>query len=437
MASFPEGFLWGATVSAHQVEGGNYANDWWRWEQRPGRIRDGSNSQVAADHFQRFAADLELARKLGLRSLFLSVEWSRIQPDSESFDEAAIAHYTGVLDAMIARDIEPVCVLHHAANPGWFGERRGWLNPKAPEFFACYAARMAAVLGSKCRWWIPLYEPMHTLRKAYLEGQWPPGLRNPIAAIARALPHMQRAHDAAYDAIHAQRPDAMVGVALRGAAGTPEDPDRSWDWRAAQIQTAWPTVFLNSLGRLVTEGLRPRRAARGARVRPLDFLGVSYYGKQMVRFSPLRLPQLFVERTHLDMEPAAAELHNSCATAFRDVLSAMAGYNLPILITGNGVATEDDRQRCSYLLDHVSVVQRCLEEGVDVRGYFHRAFLDGFEWTRGYSARYGLVHVTRETLARTPNPSAYLYKEICETNAVNSGAIARFRSMSGEVRAER
>lgn len=426
--TFPKNFLWGATLSAHQVEGGNYANDWWRWEQRPGRIRDRANSQVAAGHFTRFEADFDLARKLGMRAILFSIEWSRVQPVPKAFDEAAIAHYGAVLDALIVRGIEPVCVLHHVTNPSWFTERRGWRNRGSPDFFEAYAARMAAEFAPKCRWWVPFYEPMHAVRMAYLEGIWPPGAQNPAAGIMEALERLKQAHDRAYRAIHAQRPDAMVGAALRGRANRPQDKDRSWDVRAAHGQNKWPVRFLGPRKAWVMDRFRPwqRREPGGALDQPLDFLGVGFYGAETVRFNPFKPRHLFVKYTDAFGSPVGVETCEAAPESFYHVLREMARYGLPILVTGNGIATEEDRRRCVYLLDHLAVVHRCLQEGMDIRGYFHRAFLDGFEWTRGYSARYGLVHVARETLARTPNTSAYLYKDICESGTLRRGTLARF-----------
>ena len=423
MICFPKDFLWGATLSAHQVEGANYGNDWWRWEQRPGRIRDGANSQVAAGHFARFEDDFDLARKLGLRAVLFSIEWSRVQPNPDAvFDEEVIGHYAAVLDALLARYLEPVCVLHHVTVPAWFAQRGGWRHARAPESFERYVARMAAVFGEKCRWWLPFYETVHTVRMGYVEGRWPPGGHAPLAAL-RALAHLEEAHVLAYDAIHAQRPDAMVGVAVRGRACRPLDGDRSWDVRAAKAQNAFAHAFQDRLaGRFW-----PWQRRTGAGLEGLvDFLGLAYYGSETVRFNPLRPRRLFTQYTDAAGRPVDVGSVTTDPDGFHRVLQDVACYGLPILVTGNGLATENDLERCRYLLDHLAVVHRCLEEGLDIRGYFHRAFLDGFEWTQGYTARYGLVHIDRETLARTPNPSAYLYKDICETGTFRRGTLAQF-----------
>ena len=140
----------------------------------------------------------------------------------------------------------------------------------------------------------------------------------------------------------------------------------------------------------------------------------------------MALGRLFADRVGPTGRPVSDEECARDTAGFREILERSSRHGLPIMLVGNGIATDDDDQRRTYLLDHLSVIHRCLQDGLDIRGYFHRAFLDGFEWTHGYSARYGLVHVARDTLARTPNPSAYLYKDICDTGAVRRGTVARF-----------
>ncbi len=429
---YPEDFLWGATLSAHQVEGDNYANDWWRWEQRPGRILDGANSQVASGHFEQYASDIDLARKLGLQSLFLPIEWSRVQPAAGVFDENAIMHYHEVLSCLVDCGIEPICVLCHAALPQWMANRRGWTHPRSALWFEGYVARMAAEFAPTCRYWIPLYEPMHAIRLGLGEGIWPPGKHNAGLTMLWSLQHLTQAHDAAYHAIHAQRPDAQVGVALRGRQCAPLDPDQAWDVRHAHGHEVWPHHFLNPPGASrVTLALDPFWFQSGTPsvsscARALDFLGVSYYGTEIIRFNPLKIRRCFVDYMDKAGNAIHVEKTEAAPAGLYPVVQSMARYGLPLWIAGNGVATSDDATRCSFLLDHLAVMRECIREGVDIRGYFHRSFLDGFEWTRGYQARYGLVHVARESLDRTPNPSAYLYKDICETNTIRKGTCARF-----------
>jgi beta-glucosidase len=157
-----------------------------------------------------------------------------------------------------------------------------------------------------------------------------------------------------------------------------------------------------------------------------DFIGVSYTGSETVRFTPWHPRRLFVQYTDsegLEVSPESCEPH---AEGLHSLLHEMSGYGVPLLVTGNGIATDDDAQRCAYLREHVQAVQRACEEGLDIRGFLYRSLLDGFEWTEGYLPRYGLVHVDRGTCARTPNPSAYFFKDICEAGELRDGAIKQF-----------
>ena len=416
MFSFPEGFLWGASLSAHQAEGGNFASDWWRWEQRPGRIRDGATSARAAGHFEQFERDFALAGALGHNAHLLSIAWSRVQPAADRFDDAALAHYGRVLDTLVGAGIEPVCALHCVATPAWFAQQGGWTNPRSPGLFAQYARRILADHAGKCRWWIPIYEPLHGLNMAYVERVWPPASRNLCRAV-RALRNMARAHLAAYGAIHEARADALVGVAIRGRRFRPEDPDNAWDLRVARREThRCCHGFLRAVRKICASS----RTGAGPISSVADFLGVGYCGIETIRFAPLKPFALFAEVLH-EKQGATPD-----AEGFRALLDELAAYGLPMLITGNGIATGNDAARCEYILGDLAVVQGALGAGVDVRGYIYRSLLDQFEWHEGYRTRFGLVHVDRETLARTPNPSAYLYKDICEHGGVRRGAVAKF-----------
>lgn len=410
MVGFPENFLWGASLSAHQVEGDDFHSDWWRWEQGSRRIRDRSTSQMASGHFERYAADFALARKLGHSAHLFSLSWARVQPAEGAFDEAALQHYSAVVDALHKNKLEPICVLCHVAAPQWFAERYGWHNAKAPHLFETYAERIAQLLAGRCRWYIPILEPMHQVHMQYMAGAWPPQSKS-IPKALRALHHVLEAHERAYRALHRARADAMVGLSVRTARFQPLEETSSWDLRAARrekrrcnrlvldavLRGEWPLPFG-----------KPEHARDAA-----DFVGVSYYGSCTVRFDPLHPSRLFAASTQDEVDPVG----------FREVLRDVAQYGRPILITGNGIAADNDHIRARFLLDHLAAVLAAIRDGSDVLGYSHHSLLDGFEWHEGYGPRFGLVHVARDTLARTPNPSAYLYKDICETGTFRRGTV--------------
>ncbi|MCC6486084.1 MAG: family 1 glycosylhydrolase, partial [Candidatus Hydrogenedentes bacterium] len=271
--------------------------------------------------------------------------------------------------------------------------------------------------------WIPILEPEHLVNMAWIEGQWPPG-GGPFWSAYTALLSLMKCHAAAYRAIHHIQPDAQVGLSVRARRCRPANSASEWDLRAANRESR------RSLELLVEAacGGRARFPFKSARemADTADFLAVSYYGAETVRWAPDRPLRFFRALTDEAERPARAGVYLPDAEGFKEVLSRARVFGRPILIAGNGVDTEDDKERCRFLLDHLAALDGAIREGADVRGYFHRSLLDGFEWTDGYSSRYGLVHVDWETLGRTPNPSAYLFKDICETGAIRTGAVERF-----------
>lgn len=433
MKPFPSDFLWGATVSAHQVEGENYDSDWWHYEQRPGRIQGDATSQGAAEHWSRWREDFDLVRQFGMRALLISIEWSRIQPAPDTFDHEAVDHYRRVLEALRERDIEPLIVLHHVTLPQWFAKSYGWHHKRAPQLFEEYVDHVLPALGPLCTWWIPIQEPMHWISMAYLERCWPPAARSHREA-ASALKNMGRAHALAYRKIHAAVDEAKVGPAIRARRFVPYDQYSGWDVRTARREERrCNTLFLDA----VVQGKWPVSLRTDTEVMgTADFIGVSYLGQETLRFSPWRLGHLYAKRTGPDGASAHPTATEVSAEGFYDVMTNLTHYNLPMIVTGTGLATEDDSERCRFIVDHVEQARRMLEEGVDLRGFLVRSLLDGFEWADGYSQRYGLFHVDMETKSRMPNGSAYLFKELSESGELRQGTIHRFCNTQGSDRVE-
>lgn len=409
--SFPEQFLWGAAISAHKVEGGNFDNDWWRWEQRPNRIADNSTSARAADHFGRYEEDIGLARKLGMNALLISIEWSRVHPVADGFDDAAISHYEAVFDACREQEIEPIGVLHEVTQPAWFAAAGGWRNTGAPVHFEHYVNKAAEVLGQRCRYWIPLFEPDFCLHMRHAEGLWPDGLPRR----GTSLRHMAEAHVRAYHALHGVRPEAQVGVSLRAGMLLPLDERSAWDVRAARR-------LMHERHHRFIEAIRREHPGEP----PFDFIGLSYYGRQIVRFAPLEFRRRFAQIVDGQGRPCAADRTQADPRSLREALQVLSTHNKPIIVTGNGIATNQDGERCAYLLEHLWLIQQSIADGLDVRGYIHQSFLDGFEWQNGYRTRHGLVHVDWETQARTPNGSAFLYQDICRNGTIRMGTLSKF-----------
>ncbi len=420
MQIFPDAFLWGGALLGHAVEGGNFHSDWWRWEQRPRRVRNEDTSRIAAGHFERYAQDVELARKLGLNALLVVTEWSRIEPEEGCFDPSALAHYIEVLDAIRAAGLEPICALCHVAAPYWFTAKYGWSNQETPRLFARYVDYVAAAWTPRCRWWFPFLEPMHLVSMGYMEGLWPPG----VSSLPRSLRAVQRIAEAQARSsviLRHYRDDVQVGLSILGRSFAPFDPENAWDVRAAQREE-WRNNQL--LLDAAFKGRWPLRRKQEGRTTP-DFIGLSYTGMEMIRFSPWRPARLFTRLVDAEGHAQPPMACTPSPDGFEPLVRRISEYGAPILITGRGTGGDDGLRR-SRLLDEITGIQHALDAGLNIRGYCYGPFLDGFEWASGYSVRRGLVYVDWKTLARTPNPSAFLYKDICESGCIRPGTLARF-----------
>lgn len=419
--AFGEGFLWGAATAAHQVEGNNINNDWWRWEQLPGKINDGTRSGLACDHYNRFREDFGLLRSMGHNAHRMSLEWSRIEPEPGRYDEVAVAHYRDVISSLLERGITPMVTLHHFTNPTWLADRGGWENPSVVESFRRYARHCADQLGDLVTLWITINEPNVYAYQCYATGLWDPEKKNLLVA-ARVLRSLVRGHAAAYQEIRSSThgSTARVGVAQHLRVFQPWHPWSPLDRLAASFpHRAFNHWFLHAcatghagfplgLGQRIPEA-----------VGTLDFVGVNYYSRDMVSFRPGALGSMLSKTFPAPGRPRSDFGMEIYPEGFHTVLTdAWRTYGLPIYITENGVADATDRFRPRALIAHLAEMARAQREGVDIRGYLHWSSMDNFEWSEGYSMRFGLIEVDFDTQERRPRPSAALYSQVIERNGL-------------------
>jgi len=418
---FPQGFLWGTATSAHQVEGNNTNNDWWAWEQA-GRVKEPSG--LACDHYRRFREDFDLAKTLGHNAHRFSVEWSRIEPREDEFDEQAIAHYQDVVRALRERGLEPIVTLHHYTNPLWLAAKGGWTNPKVVDHFVRYSRRIAEALGDHVRYWLTLNEPMVYVVMHYLDGVGPPGERH-VRLVFQVMEHLIRAHAASYHTIHqvaqAHGREAKVSLAKHAQIFVP--CRKFWPGDrlvAALTERIYNHRFLDAVmeGRLRIPGRRTVRIPEATNT--LDFIGMNYYGRQFMRLGSFRRQEWWgvrcstrhhrevTERNCLDWDIYPPGLY--------EIIHWVVPYRRPILITENGICTDDDTQRGRFIVHHLGWVSRAIREGVPVIGYLYWSLLDNFEWTHGYAPRFGLVEVDYQTQARRVRQSAWRFAHVCRSN---------------------
>ena len=403
--TFPQGFLWGTSSAAHQVEGGNRNNDWWEWEQTPGHIANGDTSAVACDHYHRYREDFALLRDLNQNAHRLSIEWSRIEPSEGVFDTNEISHYRDVLSDLRERGITPMVTLHHFTNPSWFARKGGWAARDSHQAFLPFVDRVVDALGDLVGMWCTLNEPGIYAANGWITGEFPPGHKGDLYGQYRVTRGMHVAHEHAYRAIKRRRPDTPVGLSHHKFLFLPATRRRR-DVAAAALTQGFTDRWPTGVG-------RPSRIVEATS----DFIGIAHYWGQMAQLSP-HAADLFVRRFNPPGDPVTEMGFVSRPAWMRDVLNSLKRYGKPVYITENGIATTDDSWRERYLREILDSVQAAIQDGVDVRGYFHWTNTDNFEWARGYTAHFGLIAVDRKTLERTVKPSGRLYAAIAAANAL-------------------
>lgn len=354
-----------------------------------------------------------------------------MEPSPGVFDPDALAHYADVVRACRENGLEPIVTLHHFTLPRWLVERGGVGAPAAPVLFARYAAACAEAFGGGVRWWVTINEPSVLAVQGSLFGVWPPGERSLAAAFA-ALRGLLLMHAAGARAIHAtaarRGAEALVSVAHHERRQRPARRRNPLDAAAAVVPNY---VFNRWFLRSCRRGRVLPPVGGGERVPglvgSLDYLGVNYYTEGVVSFDPRAPATLFAHQyedpelphTSFGWAINPGGLHRALAALWRE-------FQLPLLITESGVADEDDELRPAYVVDHLNAVLDAAAEGVDVRGYLHWTAWDNFEWAEGYTKRFGLWAVDRDTMERRPKPSAALFEEICRTRMVPAAAPAWF-----------
>ena len=391
--------------------------------QHPERIKDGSGSGIACDHYARYREDLAMLAGMHHNAHRFSIEWSRVEPREGEFDGEAINHYRDVVRCCRELGLEPVVTLHHFTLPTWLADRGGVLDPDAPRLFARFAALCTRALGAAVGWWITINEPSVLAVFGYLYGEWPP-LQKSNRRFFAALGATARMHAAAYRAVH--RVAETGGWPVRVSLAHHERPLHALDPRSPldRAATVLPNYIFNRwflyvchTGRLLPPIGHGQKVdgMRGS----LDFLGVNFYCEERVRFNPRDPSNLFAQQVPSPDLPRSSFGWAIEPDALRRALTRLwAEHRLPIVVTENGVADIDDELRPQFIVDHLGAVCDALSDGVDVRGYLHWSSMDNFEWAEGYSQRFGVISVDRDTMARTPKPSAHVLAEICRTGVV-------------------
>jgi len=423
---FPRGFLWGTASAAHQVEGNNTNNQWWKWEQEG---HTNGKSGLACDWWGgRWREDFDRAAEAGQNAHRFSVEWSRIQPTPDQWDEDALEKYRAMLRGLRERGLTAMVTLHHFSDPLWLKETGDWETGAVIPAFERFVRKTVEALKEYATLWCTINEPNVYALSGYANGAFPPGVHELRRAV-RVEANMVRAHAAAYRAIHEIQAEARVGYALH--------------YRPMAAKNKWSP--LDALMRAIRyEGINmafPSAISTGVLRTPIakfsipeakdtqDYLGINYYSMDRISFHLGKSKDLFTHSDfHEDSDFSDNKFIANVPEGLYDTLKwAVRTYpNTPIIVTENGVEDDDDHIRPRYIAQHIHQLWRAVNFNWPIKGYFHWSLVDNFEWERGWSQRFGLWALDVETQKRTKRPSADLYAAICKENGLSSEMVSKF-----------
>ncbi len=428
LPAFPDGFLWGVSTSAHQIEGAADLREpsvWDAFAAEPGRVKDGSTAAVACDHYHRYREDVALLAGLGVDAYRFSVSWPRVRA------EGGLDFYDRLVDELCAAGVRPVPTLFHWDLPLALQEAGGWLDRDTASHFAEYVSLVAGRLGDRVQKWITINEPAEHTLFGHALGAHAPGKQLMFDSLPAAH-HQLLGHGLAVQALRASGA-TDIGIANSHgptwpASEEPADVEAAGFYDLLLNRLFSDPVLLGEYPDGLGE-LMPGDVAADLKVigEPLDWYGINYYAPTRVgapqgediEFGGLTIPaELPLSVREIEGVPTTDFGWPVVPEALTDLLTTFrtryADRLPPIVITENGCSYDgiDDQARITYLDGHIRALHRAAEAGVDVRGYFVWSLLDNFEWAEGYARRFGLVHVDYETLARTPKASYTWYQNL-------------------------
>jgi beta-glucosidase len=434
---FPIDFLWGAATSSFQIEGSPLADGagpsiWHRYAHTPGRIQDGSNADIACDHYRRFKDDVDLMASLGLGAYRFSIAWGRILPEGAGrVNTAGIDFYSRLIDTLLERGIVPFVTLFHWDLPAALEDRGGWLVPEIAEWFADYGRILFRAFGDRVPFWTTINEPWVVVDAGYLHGVHAPGRANP-EEVPIAAHNLLRAHGACVEAFRAycrQKIGLVVNLepkypASDSAADLAATERADSYMNRAFLDPVFTGRYPEGLAALFPNGWpRPSESESRSISQPLDFLGINYYTRSVVRHDETKP----ITRATAVRQEASAYTETGWEVyppGLTRVLRWVRDHygKIPLYVTENGAALPDpehvagdvldDPVRIDYYRRHLLAAHQAIEDGVDLRGYFAWSLMDNFEWAEGFTKRFGVVHVDYETLRRTPKTSAGFYRDV-------------------------
>jgi beta-glucosidase len=390
--AFPADFVWGAATAAHQIEGNNINNDFWAAE-HAGAPRIEEPSGDACDSYHRYRTDIRLLAEAGLKAYRFSIEWARIEPERGLISQANLLHYRDMIDACHEHGVEPIATLHHFTSPRWFIRDGGFTGDEGVERFVSYVETLAPILHD-VHHIVTINEPnILAVLTAAMAAVDKRGAEDPATVAMASMPEPSLAFAARIGDVHKaavavirERTGAKVGWAVAAQAFTP----------TAGHEDVFERVFH------AWEGAYYEQSTGD------DFIGIQAYTSQPVdENGPVPHPQ------HPD--------NTITGWAYRpdalgiNVRRVWNKYRIPIFVTENGIATDDDNRRIAYTTGALEGLRGAIEDGAEVLGYTHWALLDNYEWG-SYMPTFGLISVNRSNFERTPKPSLAWLGQVAASN---------------------
>ncbi|MGO4268356.1 glycoside hydrolase family 1 protein [Paenibacillus sp. TAF58] len=418
---FPNGFLWGASTAAHQVEGNNTNSDFWLMENLEGSsFKEPSGNAV--DHYLLYREDIARLAELGMNTYRFSIEWARIEPEEGRFNDAAIEHYRDVLMACKEWNVTPVVTLHHFSSPQWLIRAGGWESVETPSYFARYCAYVMNELGSQIPYVCTINEANSAIGIEKIVKQFNSGASAQVGLNTDMMDRMQEYKRKLSEAFGIPSQEAQTFLQPRTEKGLKMIFQAHMDARTAIRQVSPHTQIGLTLSLFDFQSV-PGGEEHAAHalyeeflqflpyVEGDDFFGLQNYSRECYGPDGILPPPANAEKTQMGYEfyPEALE------SVIRYVSKHL---DKPILITENGVGTDDDERRVAFIDRALKGVHACITDGIPVQGYMHWSLMDNFEWQLGFSKRFGLIEVDRTTMKRTPKPSALHLGNISRLNAL-------------------
>lgn len=402
--------MWGTATAAHQVEGNNYNSDLWLIENTPNSPFV-EPSLDACDHYHRYGEDIRLLGELGFNSYRFSIEWARIEPEEGQFSRAALEHYRRMLATCHEHSIKPIVTFHHFTSPRWLLAAGGWEDGRTPDRFARYCAHAVDYLGDLIGGACTLNEPnlgsllptmgiTPPLNELQQTEWWKstartlnidPSRLSPMlcASTATSREVVISAHHKAVEAIKSKGIDFPVGMTL---ALQDIQAGEGGEENSSKVRYHLNTFFLEQ-------------------IQGDDFVGVQTYSRARIGSEGALPPEEGVECTQMGYEFWPRSLEATIREAIE-----VAG--IPVVVTENGIATEDDARRIEYVSEALRGIEACLRDGLDVRGYFYWSAFDNYEWMYGYEPKFGIIKVDRMSQERIVKPSAKWLGEVARSNGL-------------------